>query len=90
MTRLYAMRTHEYDLIVLHYIYQLPKRTLARWMKRDEKIVRVELQIAEGFIDGCLEMLDVKLDMDPEVEQISSQSNFSQKTLMRTAKAVVM
>ncbi|MBJ3974399.1 antitermination protein Q, partial [Salmonella enterica subsp. enterica serovar Corvallis] len=25
---------------------------------------RIEIQMAEGFIDGCLSILDVKLEMD--------------------------
>ncbi|HAP2506517.1 TPA: antitermination protein Q, partial [Escherichia coli] len=29
-----------------------------------EKLIRIEIQMAEGFIDGCLSMLDVKLEMD--------------------------
>ncbi|BDH44884.1 antitermination protein Q [Salmonella enterica subsp. enterica serovar Choleraesuis] len=65
----------EYDLVIAHYVYGMPKRTLAKYLKQDEKTVRVQLQVAEGFIDGCLCMLDTRLDMDPEVEQplVSSQ-----------------
>ncbi|MBC0478464.1 hypothetical protein FSG60_015205 [Escherichia coli] len=32
--------------------------------RKDEKLVRIEIQLAEGFIDGCLSMLDVNLEMD--------------------------
>ncbi|EFH2938834.1 antitermination protein Q, partial [Escherichia coli] len=28
------------------------------------KLIRIEIQMAEGFIDGCLSILDVKLEMD--------------------------
>ncbi|HHO0203269.1 TPA: antiterminator Q family protein, partial [Klebsiella quasipneumoniae] len=29
---------------------------------------RIEIQMAEGFVDGCLAMLDLRLDMDIEVK----------------------
>ncbi|EOM9823858.1 antiterminator Q family protein, partial [Escherichia coli] len=35
-----------------------------RARKKDEKLIRIEIQMAEGFIDGCLSMLDVKLEME--------------------------
>lgn len=54
--------------MVAHYVYGASKRTLARLLKQDEKTVRVQLQVAEGFIDGCLSMLNARLEMDPEVE----------------------
>ncbi len=58
----------EYDLLMAHYVYGVPKRTLAKMLKQDEKTVRVQMQVAEGFIDGCLSMLNIRLEMDPEVE----------------------
>ncbi|MBV4411700.1 antitermination protein Q [Enterobacteriaceae bacterium YMB-R22] len=58
----------EYDLLIAHYVYGASKRTLARILKQDEKTVRVQLQVAEGFIDGCLSMLDTRLEMDDSVE----------------------
>ncbi|EEU9450331.1 antitermination protein Q, partial [Escherichia coli] len=32
--------------------------------KKDEKLIRIEIQLAEGFIDGCLSMLDIRLEME--------------------------
>ncbi|MCV5712774.1 antiterminator Q family protein, partial [Escherichia coli] len=26
--------------------------------------IRIEIQLAEGFIDGCLSMLDIRLEME--------------------------
>lgn len=40
------------------------KESFARARKKDEKLIRIEIQMAEGFIDGCLSMLDVKLEME--------------------------
>ncbi|HCA9692347.1 TPA: antitermination protein Q, partial [Klebsiella pneumoniae] len=39
-------------------------RKLAKALKKDEKVIRIEIQMGEGFIDGCLSMLEVKLDME--------------------------
>jgi len=51
-------------LLVAHYLYRISKRSLAKYRRKDEKIIRIEMQMAEGFIEGCLAMLDIKLDMD--------------------------
>lgn len=66
LCRLKEKRPQEHTLVVMHYLYDVPKRRLARMRKKDEKLIRIELQIAEGFVDGCLSMLDVSLDMDIE------------------------
>ena len=51
-----------------HYLYRISKRKIAKERWKDEKLIRIEVQMAEGFIDGCLSMLDVSLEMDAEVE----------------------
>lgn len=86
MARLKEKRPDEYHLLVAHYLYRVSKRKLARWRKRDEKVIRVEMQMAEGFIEGCLAVLDVRLEMDPEVEIPQN----SHKTLSRSANCVLM
>lgn len=68
LARLRQKKPDEHALLVAYYLYRIPKRSMARARKKDEKLVRIEIQMAEGFIDGCLAMLDVRLDMDPEVE----------------------
>lgn len=68
VVRLQKFRPEEYQLLILHYVMKQPKRAIARAIKRDEKLVRIMMQMAEGFVEGCLAMLDVKLDMDPIVE----------------------
>ncbi|QMM52471.1 DUF1133 family protein [Enterobacter sp. RHB15-C17] len=67
MARLRNTRPSEYSLLVAHYLYGLSKRKLAKAWKKDEKIIRIEIQMAEGFIDGCLSMLDIQLEMDIEL-----------------------
>ncbi|EOV9708303.1 antiterminator Q family protein [Cronobacter malonaticus] len=64
LARLKKKKPDEHSLLVAHYIYKVSKRKIARARKKDEKLVRIEIQMAEGFIDGCLSMLDINLDMD--------------------------
>ncbi|HGY3069812.1 TPA: antiterminator Q family protein, partial [Enterobacter hormaechei] len=37
---------------------------IAKARKKDEKLIRIEIQMAEGFIDGCLSMLDIRLECE--------------------------
>ncbi|MDR3431067.1 MAG: antiterminator Q family protein [Rouxiella aceris] len=67
MAMLKKRKSYDYELIVSHYIHRISKRSIAKIRKKDEKIIRIEMQIAEGFIAGCLCMLEVNLDMDLEV-----------------------
>lgn len=83
VTRLKNLKPEEYQLLVLHYVMNQPKRAIARAVKKDEKLVRITLQLAEGFVEGCLSMLDVKLDMDPVVEIYREPK----KVLTRSAKS---
>jgi hypothetical protein len=64
LARLQKKRPYEHSLLVAHYLYGISKRKLAKAKKKDEKLIRIEIQMAEGFIDGCLAMLDVKLEMN--------------------------
>ncbi|EPN9382567.1 antiterminator Q family protein [Cronobacter dublinensis] len=64
LARLKQKKPYEHSLLVAHYLYGISKRSIARARKKDEKLIRIEIQMAEGFIDGCLSMLDVKLEMD--------------------------
>lgn len=64
LARLKKKKPYEYSLLVAHYLYGISKRKIAKARKKDEKNVRIEIQLAEGFIEGCLAILDVELDMD--------------------------
>ncbi|ELT5321530.1 antitermination protein Q [Escherichia coli] len=64
LARLKQKRPEEHSLLVAHYLYGISKRKLAKARKKDEKIIRIEIQMAEGFIEGCLAILNVSLDMD--------------------------
>ncbi|HCR0216508.1 TPA: antitermination protein Q [Klebsiella aerogenes] len=64
LAQLMKRKPYEHSLLVAHYLYGISKRKLAKARKKDEKLIRIEIQMAEGFIDGCLAMLDVRLEMD--------------------------
>lgn len=86
VARLKQYRPDEYELIIRHYVLNQSKRAIARQQKRDERLIRINIQMAEGFIDGCLAMLNVKLEMDPFIENL----HFYEKTLARSAKSVLV
>lgn len=64
LARLKKRKPYEHSLIVAHYLYGMSKRKIARAKKKDERLIRIEIQMAEGFVDGCLAMLDIRLEMD--------------------------
>jgi len=53
-------RVEEYELIVLHYIYNLSLRRIARRRHCSDGTIRKEIQTAEGFIIGCLCVCDIE------------------------------
>ncbi|EBR5511694.1 antitermination protein Q [Salmonella enterica] len=57
------------DLLVLglRFIGGLPTRAIAETMQRDRHSVRTALRSAEAFLEGCLVMQGIRLDMDYEV-----------------------
>ncbi len=86
MAQLKRHRPDEYQLVVLHYIFNLQKRAIAREFKKDEKLIRIGLQMGENFIEGCLSMLDIRLEMDLETER----ENIYEKKLTRSANCVLV
>ena len=64
LARLKKRKPYEHSLLVAYYLFAVSKRSIARARKKDERLIRIEIQMAEGFIDGCLAMLNVNLDMD--------------------------
>ncbi|HCW7014769.1 TPA: antitermination protein Q [Citrobacter farmeri] len=64
LARLQKRKPYEHSLLVAHYLYGIPKRKIAKARKKDEKVIRIEIQMAEGFIEGCLSILNIKFDME--------------------------
>lgn len=62
-------RPEELELIIRHYVYNQPKRDIARGFKCSEREIRRQMQAAESFIDGCLCVLGVPLEMDLYVKK---------------------
>ncbi|MDU6090037.1 MAG: antiterminator Q family protein [Staphylococcus lugdunensis] len=63
IARLKAKRPDEYELLVAHYLFRVSKRKLAQKKKCDEKLIRIKIKMAEGFIEGCLAWMDAELDI---------------------------
>lgn len=75
-------KPEELDVIMLYYVHGLTKREIGRRMRVSEMEVRRRISIAEGFIEGCLCMLGVRLQMDPEVEKSASACRKNCATLV--------
>ncbi|QWA09811.1 antitermination protein Q [Sodalis ligni] len=82
-------RPDEYNLVCLHYIYGASKSAIARWFRCNEREIRRQLQVAEGFIDGCLSMTGAVLEMDPYIQK-QNIYGYEEKTLSRPEKSVVV
>lgn len=68
IARLKSVRQEEEILMLgLRYIARMPQRDIADVTGASRLFVRQRLQAAEDFVEGCLAMLDLPLDMDPEV-----------------------
>lgn len=77
MARLIKKCPYDYHLLVGHYILRYSKRQMAKRRKKSEKQIRIEMMLAEGFIEGCLSMLDVCLEMDAVVSIQNNQKSAS-------------
>ncbi len=64
LAKLRNHKPYEHTILVAYYLFNIPKRKIAKKLRKDEKLIRIELQLAEGFIEGCLSILSIKLDSD--------------------------
>lgn len=53
-----------FQLIIMYYVKNYPLRSMASKLGISHNEVAKRLQTAEGFIEGCLSVDNVKLDMD--------------------------
>lgn len=60
-----------HTLIEWHYVRNMPVRAIGDKLGISHTQVLKRLQAAEGFIDGCLAMLDVELEMDRYVQRVN-------------------
>jgi hypothetical protein len=50
--------------VIAHHVYGMSLRKISRKRKCSDGTIRKEMQTAEGFIGGCLAMVDTKLMMN--------------------------
>ncbi|CNI68717.1 hypothetical protein CBW53_03005 [Yersinia frederiksenii] len=62
----------EYSILCLKYIYNFSNPRIGQKLDYSKDMVRLKLQRAEGFIDGCLCMLNLTLEMDKEYAGIAT------------------
>ena len=61
VSRLKKYKPEEYELVILHHVYGVSLRKIARKRKCSDGTIRKDMQTAEGFICGCLAILNVNL-----------------------------
>ncbi|HGU0906976.1 antiterminator Q family protein [Escherichia coli] len=64
MTVLKKKEPYQYELLEMYYVYGVTLRALGVKLGISLNQVVIRLQKAEGFIDGCLAMLGVSLEID--------------------------
>ena len=58
-----------FQLVIMYYVKNYPLRSMATRLGISHNEVAKRLQTAEGFIDGCLSVSNVKLDMDKIIQK---------------------
>lgn len=64
ISRLKLFNQHQHELIVVHYLYRVSLRAIARRRHLADGTVRKELLAAEGFIAGVLSGLEITLECE--------------------------
>lgn len=64
IAKLFKFVPEEHELVMRHHLYGQSIRSIAKSWKCSDGTVRKKMQTAEGFVGGCLAILDVKLDME--------------------------
>ena len=64
ITVLKKKEPYQYELLEMYYVYGVTLRALGVKLGISLNQVVIRLQKAEGFIDGCLAMLGVSLEID--------------------------
>ena len=54
VARLRKYKPEEYELIIAHFVVGISLRAIAKKRKYSDGTIRKELQMAIGFIEGCL------------------------------------
>lgn len=59
VARLKKYRIEEYELVILHYVFKVSLRAIAKRRQCSDGKIRKDLQTALGFVQGCLAMLSI-------------------------------
>lgn len=84
MVRLHKSNADMHDLLVDYYVFGMTFIQLARKHGCSDGHIGKRLQRAEGFINGCLMALDVKLEMDRYVQSEPVGVKFPVETRLET------
>lgn len=63
VAKLQKHRPEEYELVIQHHVHGASLRSIAKKLKCSDGTIRKSMQAAEGFVGGCIAMLDIKLDI---------------------------
>ncbi|MFS7307172.1 antiterminator Q family protein [Rahnella inusitata] len=58
ISRLKKYCVEEYELLILHYVFNVSLRTIAKRRKCSDGTIRKKMQTAQGFVFGVMSMLD--------------------------------
>ncbi|WP_445494610.1 antiterminator Q family protein [Photorhabdus sp. SF281] len=64
MRRLKDYNPYYFQLIVMYYVRRMPFRIMGSRLGISHNQVAKRLQAAEGFIEGCLAIANIKLEID--------------------------
>lgn len=64
ISRLKINHPDEHALLVAHYLFRISLRSIARRRHCADGTIRKQLQTAEGFVEGVLSALDIRLESD--------------------------
>ncbi|EPB4501075.1 antiterminator Q family protein [Yersinia enterocolitica] len=59
VARLKKYKPEEYELVILHYVFGVSLRGIAKRRKCSDGTIRKEMQTALGFIDGVISFLSI-------------------------------
>lgn len=79
MARLHRSNADMHDLLVDYYVFGMTLQMTGSKRGVSHSMVLKQLQKAEGFIDGCLSVLGVTLEMDRYVQRESVGVKFPQR-----------
>ncbi|CND91960.1 phage antitermination protein Q [Yersinia rohdei] len=59
VARLKKYKPEEYELVLLHYVFGVSLRMIAKRRKCSDGTIRKEMKTAQGFISGCISILNI-------------------------------